>query len=87
MTYRCVGTKNQRQPSQRQVSILSQNTKKYSRFKQNSIAVGPPYVNYEVPYSSFLIPGIYFTMLILYSIKQMDDSEKQIVKDMESSRP
>jgi len=49
--------------------------KKYSGFKQNSIPVEPPYVNYEVPYWSFLILGIYFTTFILYSIKQLDDSE------------
>jgi hypothetical protein len=49
--------------------------KKYPGFKQNSIAVEPPYVNYEVPYWSFLTLGIYFTMHIQYSIKQVDDSK------------
>jgi len=49
--------------------------KKYSGFKQNSIPVEFPCVNYEVPYWSFLTLGIYFTTLILYSIKQLDDSE------------
>jgi len=28
--------------------------KKYSGFKKNSIPVEPPYVNYEMPYWSFL---------------------------------
>jgi len=69
------------------MNILSQNTFLYSGFKQNSTAVETPYVNYEVPYWPFLIPGIYFTMLILYSIKQLDDSEKQLLKVWKAAVP
>jgi hypothetical protein len=75
MTYRCVGKKNQRQTFTETNEHLKPKYKKYSGFKQNSIPVESPDINYKVPYWSFLIIGFYFTMLILYGIKQLDDSE------------